>query len=98
MQRHERIAWDLRKVQDAQQTEMDYGVGNVTQALAEHGLYERSLVIFHTDNVNRTIIAGSLGLHSSESASNDRADRAALPPTAATGHIAGSSSASGKGE
>ena len=50
MQRHERIAWDLRKVQDAQQTEMDYGVGNVTHALAEHGLYERSLVIFHTDN------------------------------------------------
>ena len=50
MQRHERIAWDLRKVQDAQQTEMDYGVGNVTQALAEHGLYERALVIFHTDN------------------------------------------------
>ena len=50
MQRHERIAWGLRKVQDAQQTEMDYGVGNVTQALAEHGLYERALVIFHTDN------------------------------------------------
>ena len=31
-------------------TEIDYGVGNITGALKARGMWERSVVIFHTDN------------------------------------------------
>ena len=49
------IRYDRRRVADAMLTELDYGVGNVTDLMKRRGMWESSLVIFHTDNVRACI-------------------------------------------
>jgi arylsulfatase A-like enzyme len=44
------IKYDRRKVADAMLTELDYGVGNITGSMKSRGMWNSSLVIFHTDN------------------------------------------------
>ena len=45
------IRYDRRRVADAMLTELDYGVGNITELMKSRGMWDSSLVIFHTDNV-----------------------------------------------
>lgn len=50
VERYTHTRWDGRKVSNAMLTELDSGVGNVTGVMRAKGMWNETLIIFHTDN------------------------------------------------
>eukprot|EP00035_Acanthoeca_spectabilis_P030019 m.475963 g.475963 ORF g.475963 m.475963 type:complete len:416 (+) comp39542_c0_seq1:279-1526(+) len=50
VQQYPHTRWDGRKVSNAMLTELDSGLGNVTAVMRERGMWNDTLIIFHTDN------------------------------------------------
>lgn len=48
--RYEHTRWDGRKVSNAMLTELDSGVENITDVMRARGMWQDTLVVFHTDN------------------------------------------------
>eukprot|EP00937_MAST-01D_sp_MAST-1D-sp2_P000113 g113.t1 len=49
VQRYQHVRWDGRKVSNAMLTELDAGVQNITSLMRKRGMWNDTLVIFHTE-------------------------------------------------